>query len=855
VLPTVLFLLASTTSFPERAIAAVARPSAGTVKVYITKFQTPGLTNGASVPVDSNLLAAAGAAVIDDEQNYLVISVPSANIGVLQRGLAGQVQGFEVRNDFDVLDFKTSPIDVRQPVPTYPLGWARSVPLPDPSRDLFVIQFASTPLQEWLDQLRAAGLVVIDYIPQNGYTVLGSLAAIESALQALPIQYFALHQPMNKVSDEVRQQGEEFVDISVAVLAAPEAGDVENLLAAEAVYGVVRGDEAGDRRILRATVSSGTLPQLAAFPAVIWIEVHHPITLSGEREAHLVAGDTLVTNSGSPAVLKPALGDYRSWITSKGLSNYKTAVKVAILDTGFDQDNAPTAFKDFRNDANQPFVTVKNYTSNNQSGANSDCYGHGTMVAGVLAGNAGGPSSTQTKDNGSQHSDNDYFMGLGVAPSVPLISGRIINYLASAPCNGSNCFFPQPWTTIYADLLAKGVSISSNSFNLYPDTSYSVDSQTFDKIVRHANGIDTGSPMTVYFSAGNQQSTGPTQPPNVMAPATGKNVTTVGGTENFNPNTYPDPNPNIISPTATKGIYADNGNDIWSLSCYGPTTDGRIKPDLVAPASAIESPRTRDTDACKSSIPIASVGAVIDTSSPADQQHLWSQGTSFASPAAAGAGVLLSTWYRNTHSGTAPSPAMLKAMQTNLALDLYPGGRSPSPTVIHPPDLFQGWGKTDLTRAFKTDGRYLWNDQVAANILTPSKPLVFLPSVLGKYQIKDSTKPVRVTLVWSDAPGSTAGGTALVNDLNLIVNAGGVAVFCLGNDNNLSTGRCNVHASGGTYDHKNNVEQVVFTQQDLGVTFNIEIFGSTIAADGINAWSGTTLRQDFALFIENAYQP
>jgi hypothetical protein len=40
------------------------------------------------------------------------------------------------------------------------------------------------------------------------------------------------------------------------------------------------------------------------------------------------------------------------------------------------------------------------------------------MVAGVLAGNAGAPLSTQTKDIGSQspYFDSDYYMGLGILP-------------------------------------------------------------------------------------------------------------------------------------------------------------------------------------------------------------------------------------------------------------------------------------------------------------------------------------------------------------------------------------------------------------------------------------------------------
>src|SRR4029434_6956099 len=66
-------------------------------------------------------------------------------------------------------------------------------------------------------------------------------------------------------------------------------------------------------------------------------------------------------------------------------------------------------------------------------------------------------------------------------------------------------------------------------------------------------------------------------------------------------------------------------------------------------------------------------------------------------------------------------------------------------------------------------------------------------------QVADSTKPVRITLVWTDPPASA--DPALVNDLDLQVNVGGN--FYRGNvfTNGVST-------TGGTADTKNNVETV-----------------------------------------------
>ena len=74
----------------------------------------------------------------------------------------------------------------------------------------------------------------------------------------------------------------------------------------------------------------------------------------------------------------------------------------------------------------------------------------------------------------------------------------------------------------------------------------------------------------------------------------------------------------------------------------------------------------------------------------------------------------------------------------------------------------------DLTRAFATDGRYAWQDE--STIFTSSgQASAYLPSPSSGYRIKDTTKPVRITLVWTDAPAAENADVALKNDLDLTV--------------------------------------------------------------------------------------
>jgi hypothetical protein len=700
------------------------------------------------------------------------------------------------------------------------------------------VQFSTIPRPEWVTTLTDAGATIIDYVPENGFTVLASLDRLSSATRDLPVQLLRLQQPFNKITTDARNLTDAFADVAVSILNAPEGDIAKAFLASITIEELRLPDTAGDRSYYRDTVSTAALPTLAGFPAVVWIEPLDAVTTSGEREAHLIAGDTLVTNTSG--VLKPALGDYRLWLTQKGVAPAYTNLKIGYLDTGINNSIGANHI-DFFSSTGTDLVTVRNYTGHNQGGVNNDCYGHGTMVAGIIAGNAGTTYATQRKDNGTAN----YFMGMGVAPGIHLVSGRIFNLLTSSPY--STYFFdPEPWTVLYEDLVSLGVPITNNSWNDRSLNTYNQDAQILDKIVRHASSVDPGAqPMSIFFSAGNmdddpQYPNDPNNYPYIAAPATAKNVVTVGASENFNDSSYTDTNYVFCCTNGTG--YSDNGNNIWSRSRHGTTRgDFRIKPDVAAPGTAMEAPRTTNGLACSVPAPpyhAPSVGALLDGDAPVAQEHLWSRGTSFASPGAAAAGALLYQWFK-TKTSTAPYPSLLKAIEINLAYDMTGLG--------HPPQISQGWGKVDLTRAFKTDGRYLWNNQ--QTLLTPSSPNA-VSTAIG---IKDTTKLVRVTLVWTDAPGSNT-TKELVNDLDLVV-TGTNGRYVAGNNYDTTTGRSKVYAAAGTpsYDRKNNVEQVTFLSADIGSPFQIQVNGISITADAINVWNPNpnTPQQDFALFTEN----
>jgi hypothetical protein len=226
-------------------------------------------------------------------------------------------------------------------------------------------------------------------------------------------------------------------------------------------------------------------------------------------------------------------------------------------------------------------------------------------------------------------------------------------------------------------------------------------------------------------------------------------------------------------------------------------------------------------------------GSSIDAYYPAGQTlYTWSSGTSHSTPAAAGAAALAYEYYgRVLAPDETPSPAMLKALLLNSPRML--DGVGTDATV---PGAAQGWGGASL-HGLVHDGPYVVLDQ----------EIVFAESgesVELETQVVDPTAPLHVSLVWTDAPGSTV-GAAYVNDLDLEV---------IHDD---TTYRGNVFAgavstSGGAADPANNVERVVLPAGTSGA-FTVRVLARNISGDGLPGNADLT-DQDFALVVSNAEQ-
>ncbi|NBW34440.1 MAG: hypothetical protein EBR30_05360 [Cytophagia bacterium] len=169
------------------------------------------------------------------------------------------------------------------------------------------------------------------------------------------------------------------------------------------------------------------------------------------------------------------------------------------------------------------------------------------------------------------------------------------------------------------------------------------------------------------------------------------------------------------------------------FSGWGPTDDGRIKPDLVAPGVGIFSPVSGNSYASFN-------------------------GTSMASPGAMGSLMLVQELHKKLNGGKPMLSATLKALAIHTAKEAggFPG-----------PDYSFGWGVVDVEHAAK-----LLLQQDNRNVIVKELEL----EQNGSYELtlnpKLNTK-ITVTIAWTDPAGSPPSPSLdpatlmLVNDLDM----------------------------------------------------------------------------------------
>ncbi len=225
-----------------------------------------------------------------------------------------------------------------------------------------------------------------------------------------------------------------------------------------------------------------------------------------------------------------------------------------------------------------------------------DTNGHGTHVAGIIAGDGTESSTINSATNVPQGSvTNANFRGK--APAAMLYSVGGIEGGADTNFISDQYFQQVPALT--------NALISNNSWD-YGDAAYDLAAASYDAAVRDALPAVTGSqPVLFVFAAGNSggggDSGGGGNADTILSPATAKDVITVGATEQLR---------NITNwVTALDGTSnqawkaeTDTGYQVAGYSSRGNVgigvegTFGRFKPDVVAPGTFVVSTRSEQWD-------------------------------------------------------------------------------------------------------------------------------------------------------------------------------------------------------------------------------------------------------------------
>ncbi len=523
----------------------------------------------------------------------------------------------------------------------------------------YLVQFTGPVHDEWKAAVEKAGARLYGYIPDYAFIARMDPAAAES-VRAVPfVRWVGPYHPAYRLAPTFRTapygtQSTQPVAISVQTL--PDA-DLDALAErVEAWGGEVQGQAANDfAGYLRGILSTGRLTDLAALDGVLWVEPYFEPKLAND-----VGGGQIMRANG----VRSSLGLYGS------------GQIVAVADSGLDVGTTgPTMSDDFEGRIVEGQAICADFGMRTTW---NDFDAHGTHVAGSVLG-----SGQNSGSNPAAHQYSGSFVG--VAPEAQLIFQSI----DGTPAEGLECIPVDTSTYLFGPAYNLGARIHTNSWG-FPgsDGVYNTASQQVDQAMW--NNKD----LLVLFSAGNDgadaDSNGVIDPDSVESPSTAKNVLTVGASENDRGNIsltwgqgWSDNFPaNPIKNDRT----ADNPNGMAAFSSRGPTDDGRVKPDVVAPGTFIISARSHD--------PGAGTGWGVY-----DDHYVYMGGTSMATPLTAGAAALVREWLTRIKGIAHPSAALMKAILLNGTVNMSPGQYGTGSAQEIPaqrPNNVTGWGRVDL---------------------------------------------------------------------------------------------------------------------------------------------------------------
>jgi len=272
-------------------------------------------------------LSARGGVILVDYGAFALWSVPAAQATAV-RGQAGAT----VHDDFDTIALRGGlTVDTTASPPVVPSGLAQTR-TSDPQ--LWLVQFVGPIKQDWLDDLRAAGLELVMYMPQNAYVVWGdgtALANLDRLVQKSPvIQFTGAYHPAYRIEPSLQQASQARAanePVSVTVQFYTTKNTAQSLANLRSLGGQVYLAPTTVTTLtdISLDLPAGQVTAVAAWPDVFNVEPYVPPGLRDEAQGQIVAGN--VTTIGGNIVPITGTGNYLAFLASKGFPTHPAAIR------------------------------------------------------------------------------------------------------------------------------------------------------------------------------------------------------------------------------------------------------------------------------------------------------------------------------------------------------------------------------------------------------------------------------------------------------------------------------------------------------------------------------------------------
>lgn len=438
------------------------------------------------------------------------------------------------------------------------------------------------------------------------------------------------------------------------------------------------------------------------------------------------------------------------------------------------------------------------YNLTGQPGVPDDKDNHGTGVIGVAVGDG---FSQAVADFAENNMNGKFQSGRvrGIAPGArfvctkkPGVGGRMFSKYAGAA--------DSPY-------IIHGARISNHSYGYPGIREYIPASEQIDDYLFYHDDL------LAVFSAGNRGRYNTTG--TLTSPANTKNALSVGNSFSTRPLNTP------------SGVAVGDPLTIFHTSSCGPTEEGQVKPDMVAPGVQILTPRSRAAPPTARPPPLHNDGL-----------YNCMTGTSFSAPFVSGCAALVREALAERRCVN-PSAALVKALLLNgcVKAEPYPSDAQQQRDL---PNVTTGFGRVNIGGSMRS----IVPQQLPADLNNfVDRPKTFR---LGERWTQTIAIPraatiypggpriphtFKATLVWTDKPGK-----------NLQF---GLGLSVIATDCNGARGRYYGNASGTWqteddqyFDTNNNVQQVIWRDMREGeLTMEVKCIKLAIDHDIFNKWA------------------